>query len=788
MAESTSYADSIILPTDEIFRNLKNAKWFAMDIGGALAKLAYYSTMPRKRSLITESSEGSGEEIYSVDQKEEMCDHLHFIKFETRYIETCLLFIRENLVGSRESMQGKIIKVTGGGAYRYKDILSNTLGVQVDKEDEMECLIKGCNFLLKNITDEAFLYQKKANVEYKFQTIEAEMIFPYLLVNIGSGVSIFKVQSESVYERIAGTSIGGGTFWGLGSILTKARGFDELLALAERGDHRNIDMLVKDIYGGAYSLLGLPADLIASSFGKAVSSAQDNYSAPSLNFHDADIAKSLLITISNDIGQIATLNAQLHSMKRIYFGGYFIRGHQTTMHTITYAVNYWSKGTIQPLFLRHEGYLGAIGAFLKGAEEEDFDKYSWDEKGSWGENYACSSGLQSPKVMEHPWMKPHSPTFDILELDRFAKPLVSCPVLLDPASYFPDTEDLTQDKVAREYWLQCFEQANGKLVERAIRSQASTPDATQRAARFMEKYLRRLKELHEYPCAYGTLTVRSLLDTREQCMQEFHFADPYLQQKQQDNEKALKLLDMRLEELNAMTWSERHLALVKGLLAGNVFDWGAKYVAALMEAGEGFGFKKALEEIEGRPWLFDDFDQWLDRMRGEAHHCAVIFVDNSGIDVILGVFPFARELLNRGTRVILCANSRPALNDVTYNELTILTKRVAAMSRDIERALQQDQLLVMESGQASPCLDLRYIDFDLSEMMRRHGTDLIVLEGMGRAIHTNLHAVFSCESLKIAMLKNEWLANRLGGKMFSVVFRYEKKRKVVSNSHSSHSH
>jgi len=64
---------------------------------------------------------------------------------------------------------------------------------RVDKEDEMECLIKGCNFLLKNITDEAFLYQKKANVEYKFQTIEAEMIFPYLLVNIGSGVSIFKV-------------------------------------------------------------------------------------------------------------------------------------------------------------------------------------------------------------------------------------------------------------------------------------------------------------------------------------------------------------------------------------------------------------------------------------------------------------------------------------------------------------------------------------------------------------------------------------------------------------------
>lgn len=45
----------------------------------------------------------------------------------------------------------------------------------------------------------------------------------------------------------------------------------------------------------------------------------------------------------------------------------------------------------------------------------DFDKYSWDEKGSWGENYACSSGLQSPKVMEHPWMKPHSPMVRALD-------------------------------------------------------------------------------------------------------------------------------------------------------------------------------------------------------------------------------------------------------------------------------------------------------------------------------------------------------------------------------------
>ena len=71
-------------------------------------------------------------------------------------------------------------------------------------------------------------------------------------------------------NHIAGTATGGGTFWGLGKLLTGARDFDELLSLAEQGDHRKVDMLVKDIYGADYTALGLPADLIASSFGNII--------------------------------------------------------------------------------------------------------------------------------------------------------------------------------------------------------------------------------------------------------------------------------------------------------------------------------------------------------------------------------------------------------------------------------------------------------------------------------------------------------------------------------------
>jgi len=60
----------------------------------------------------------------------------------------------------------------------------------------MDCLVKGCNFLLKCIPDESFVYQKKpqpGTSEYKFLP-SASDIFPYMLVNIGSGVSILKAS------------------------------------------------------------------------------------------------------------------------------------------------------------------------------------------------------------------------------------------------------------------------------------------------------------------------------------------------------------------------------------------------------------------------------------------------------------------------------------------------------------------------------------------------------------------------------------------------------------------
>jgi type II pantothenate kinase len=69
--------------------------------------------------------------------------------------------------------------------------------------------------------------------------------------------------------------------------------------------------------------------------------------------------------VAYNIGQLAYMHAKAYDLKRVFFGGFFIRGHPYTMETISFAIKFWSQGKMSALFLRHEGFLGAVGAFLK---------------------------------------------------------------------------------------------------------------------------------------------------------------------------------------------------------------------------------------------------------------------------------------------------------------------------------------------------------------------------------------------------------------------------------------
>lgn len=126
-------------------------------------------------------------------------------------------------------------------------------------------MLKGLDFFISEIPREVFSYSDLNPTSF----VDAHAdIYPYLLVNIGSGVSMIKVSGKRDYQRIGGTSLGGGTFWGLLSLLTGASTFDEMLKMADQGDNARVDMLVGDIYGTDYGKIGLKSNTIASSFGK----------------------------------------------------------------------------------------------------------------------------------------------------------------------------------------------------------------------------------------------------------------------------------------------------------------------------------------------------------------------------------------------------------------------------------------------------------------------------------------------------------------------------------------
>ena len=72
---------------------------------------------------------------------------LNFLKFETDSIGQFLEFIaqlkieQQRLNGSKPAELCVI--ATGGGAYKYYERMRDVLGVEVLREDEMECLIIG---------------------------------------------------------------------------------------------------------------------------------------------------------------------------------------------------------------------------------------------------------------------------------------------------------------------------------------------------------------------------------------------------------------------------------------------------------------------------------------------------------------------------------------------------------------------------------------------------------------------------------------------------------------------
>ncbi|MED6189731.1 hypothetical protein PIB30_098831 [Stylosanthes scabra] len=306
--------------------------------------------------------------------------------------------------------------------------------------------------------------------------------------------------------------------------------------------------------------------------------------------------------------------------------------------------------------------------------------------------------------------------------------------------------------------------------KKRAQSDSSVPDAANRAQIFASRYAEILEELKKDPASHGVpLDIRLLCRLREQALREAGFTDIFKKVKEEENLKAISLFESVVCLSDSIEdEGERLENLVRGIFAGNVFDLGSIELAEAFSR-EGMSFSSACEKLVPRPWIIDDLDTFKMNWSKKKWKKVIIFVDNSGADIILGILPFARELLRRGSQVVLAANDLPSINDVTYSELIEIISKL----RDGEGFLagvSTSNLLIANSGNDLPVIDLRKV----SQEVAYHAidADLVVLEGMGRGIETNLYAQFKCDSLKIGMVKHVEVAEFLGSRMYDCVIKF----------------
>ena len=84
--------------------------------------------------------------------------------------------------------------------------------------------------------------------------------------------SCSQLNERGEVKRIIGGSSGAGvSFVGLSALVLQCADFDEIVAMAERGQHEDVDLFVRDVAGGSYA--GVPDHYMASSFGRVAKAA-----------------------------------------------------------------------------------------------------------------------------------------------------------------------------------------------------------------------------------------------------------------------------------------------------------------------------------------------------------------------------------------------------------------------------------------------------------------------------------------------------------------------------------
>ena len=170
----------------------------------------------------------------------------------------------------------------------------------------------------------------------------------YLLVSLGTGTSILGIDGPRA-TRAGGTAVGGGTALGLAKLLLGIDRFEDLIALAERGDRRRVDLLVSEVYRAMPATVA--RSLTASNFAKLDSTQPE------------DLAHAIMGLVGETVVLVSLGLARHAGADTIAYCGTTLAGNLPLRAIIAEVATFFG---LRPIFLARGAYCGAVGAAVLG--------------------------------------------------------------------------------------------------------------------------------------------------------------------------------------------------------------------------------------------------------------------------------------------------------------------------------------------------------------------------------------------------------------------------------------
>jgi type II pantothenate kinase len=173
----------------------------------------------------------------------------------------------------------------------------------------------------------------------------------YLMAMLGTGTAFAIIRGDDVVEHLGGTPLGGGSFAGIAHRVDPSLSYEDMIARAERGERRNVDTMVSDLYPDGIGRIS--ADMTAAHLAQRGQGSLDDFLAGLLNMHAENVA------------QIAASRARMADLKRVVVGGGFVHNNPTMLDMFVKIAGLFG---IAVEAVPAPGYAPAIGAALIAAE------------------------------------------------------------------------------------------------------------------------------------------------------------------------------------------------------------------------------------------------------------------------------------------------------------------------------------------------------------------------------------------------------------------------------------